>query len=122
MLPRCPKTDLKKGVTRKIFFEKNLMRLTLNFQVAFMDKLARQAITMVKPEPSQYDINRLNKHYQILDELIAAAKVNIKTLCIARDKVNAESNGSQEFRTMVVRLAKKQLIKLRLDLELVNLF
>lgn len=77
---------------------------------------------MVKPEPSQFDINRLNKHYQILDELIVAAKVNIKTLCVARDRVKAQKNGSQEFRAMAVRLAKKQLIKLRLDLELVNFF
>jgi hypothetical protein len=98
------------------------MKLTINHRFTFKDEFKRQAITMVKPEPSQSDINQLNKNYQILDELIAAAEVNFKTLRIARNKVNAESNGNQKFRTMVVRLAKKQLIKLRLDLELVHFF
>ena len=51
------------------------MKLTINHRFTFKDEFKRQAITMVKPEPSQPDINQLNKHYQILDELIAAAKV-----------------------------------------------
>jgi hypothetical protein len=89
-----------------------------------MDEEVKQAVTAEpksKLKIKQRRLNKLIKHYKILDTLIFAANINDDALLVARDKVEAGRDGNKAFRAMASQLGKEQLIKLRSDLKIINL-
>lgn len=90
-----------------------------------MDEDLKHAVTNTesksKLKTKQRRLNKLIKHYKILDTLIFAANINDDALLVARDKVEAGRNGNKAFRTMASQLGREQLIKLRSDLKIINL-
>jgi len=89
-----------------------------------MDELIKLDVALTS---DQQQIEQLDRYYHIIDSLLVAAKINPVAFLAAREKINLESleslenNENSEFARMAGKLSKEQLIKLRIDLNLVDL-
>lgn len=83
-----------------------------------MDELIKLDVALTS---DQQQIEQLDRYYHIIDSLLVAAKINPVAFLAAREKINLENNENSEFARMAGKLSKEQLIKLRIDLNLVDL-